>query len=233
MAQGGGLENSSGSHPSALGPHLWYALLWCVCWVVSEVWFRYRYTGRACVPAKGPVLLVANHQSYLDPVLVGIASPRQTGALARHNLFVWPLGWLIRSLGAVPVDRAKGGLAGFKATISMLRQGKTVLVFPEGTRTSDGKLQPFQPGFCLLARRSGATIVPVAINGAFAAMPRGSSFPRPTSIRASFCQPISPQQADEFPDEQLVELVFQRIRDALRRRSNSGLDSEPTRVVRA
>ena len=224
MARSGELENSSSSQPPALGPQLWYALLWCVCWVVSQVWFRYRYTGRARVPAKGPVLLVANHQSHLDPVLVGIASPRQTGALARHNLFVWPLGWLIRSLGAVPVDRAKGGLSGFKATLSMLRQGKTVLVFPEGTRTSDGQLRPFHPGFCLLARRSGATIVPVAINGAFAAMPRGSSFPRPTSIRASFCQPVTPHQADGSSDEQLVELVFQRIRDALRRRSSSELE---------
>ena len=215
-AEGGGPESRSGPQPTALGRTLWYALLWCLCWVVSHVWFGIRFTGRSRVPPTGPVLLVANHQSYLDPVFVGIASRRQTGALARHSLFFWPLGWLIRSLGAVPIDRGRGGAAGFKATLAMLRQGKTVLVFPEGTRTTDGQLQSFHPGFCALARRSGATIVPVAIDGAFAALPRGASLPHPQPIHVSFCQPITQQQATGLADEQLVELVMQRISDAIK-----------------
>jgi 1-acyl-sn-glycerol-3-phosphate acyltransferase len=161
------------------------------------------------------VLLVSNHQSHLDPVLVGIACPRQMSALARHDLFFWPLGWLIRSLGAVPIERGRAGVAGFKATLALLRQGETMLVFPEGTRTADGELQPFLAGFCPLARRSGATLVPVAIRGAFDAMPRGRSFPRPVTIQLRFCEPIAPQQVAQFTDEQIVALVFQRIRDGL------------------
>ncbi len=193
----------------------WYSLLWILCWVVSQVWFRIRCAGRANVPASGPVLLVSNHQSHLDPVLVGVACPRQMRALARHELFFWPLSWLIRTLGAVPIERERNALAGIKTTLKLLKDGEAVLVFPEGTRTPHGKLQPLQPGFCMLARRSGATIVPVAVHGAFAAMPRGSSFPRPKPVRVTFAEPISHLQAAGISDDQLVTLVGRRIRNAL------------------
>jgi len=194
----------------------WYALLWCPCWVISQFWFRYRYTGRGHVSPAGPVLLVANHQSHLDPVLVGIACPRQLKYLARHDLFFWPLGWWIRSLGAVPIDRSRGALTGMKTTLKLLQQGNAVLVFPEGTRTPHGDLQPLLPGFCLLARRSGATIVPVAIQGAYNAMPRGSAFPRPRPIRLTFGEPVTPRQFAQRTDEQLVKLLFERISAAMR-----------------
>ena len=84
----------------------------------------------------------------------------------------------------MPIDRERGGLGGIKTALKILDAGEALLVFPEGTRTNDGRLQPLLPGFCALARRSGATIVPVAINGAFAAMPRGSHFPRPGRSRS-------------------------------------------------
>lgn len=193
---------------------LWYAVLWCPCWAIALVAFRFRSTGREHVPATGPVLLVSNHQSHLDPVLVGIACPRQMRFLARHTLFFWPLSWLIRSLGAVPIDRERG-LGGIKATLKLLGIGEAVLAFPEGTRSRDGRLQPLLPGFCALARRSGATIVPVAIDGAYAAMPRGSRFPRPCPIRLAFAPPVSPTELESLDDTQLVELVTRRIADAL------------------
>jgi 1-acyl-sn-glycerol-3-phosphate acyltransferase len=176
---------------------------------------RFRSTGREHVPATGPVLLVSNHQSYLDPVLVGVACPRQLRSLARHSLFFWPLSWLIRSIGAVPIDRDRGGLGGIKSALKILDGGEALLVFPEGTRTKDGRLQPLMPGFCALARRSGATIVPVAINGAFAAMPRGSLFPRPHPITLTFCPPILSDEQQRLGDTELAELVSRRIAAAL------------------
>ena len=229
-----GPERLSGTRPSTLdarpsGPDprpsssrrsfanwFFYALIWILCWVFCQVWFRFLFTGRAHVPATGPVLLVANHQSHLDPVLVGVACQRQMRALARHSLFVWPLGWLIRSLGAVPIERERSALSGMKTTLKLLKDGAAVLVFPEGTRTPQGKLQPFQPGFCVLARRSGATIIPVAIDGAFTAMPRGSRFPRPRPIKLMFCPPIPPVEQRRRNDDELARLVTARIADAFR-----------------
>ena len=154
-------------------------------------------------PPTGRCLLVSNHQSHLDPVLVGLACPRQLKYLARHDLFFWPFSWWIRALGAVPIDRKRGAVGGMKTTLKLLKQNEAVLVFPEGSRTYDGQLQPLRPGFCLLARRSGATIVPVAIQGAYAAMPRGSTFPA-----------ASPDHARLFSGH------FERGMEAAHRRNN-------------
>ena len=98
-----------------------------------------------------------------------------------------------------------------KTTLKLLDQNEAVLVFPEGSRTYDGRLQPLRPGFCLLARRSGATIVPVAIQGAFAAMPRGSTFPRPRPIALAFAPTITAADYEKLTDEQLVQTVESRI----------------------
>jgi 1-acyl-sn-glycerol-3-phosphate acyltransferase len=193
----------------------WYALLWCPCYAISQVWFRYRFSGKSFVPQTGPVLLVSNHQSNLDPVLVGIACPRQLKYLARKGLFFWPFSLWIRSLGAVPIDRERGAIGGIRVTLDLLKQGNAVLVFPEGSRTPDGKLHPFLSGFCLLARRSGATVVPVAIEGAFDALPRGTAFARPADIRLAFCPPIARQQIDQLADAQLIAIVEAEIARAL------------------
>jgi 1-acyl-sn-glycerol-3-phosphate acyltransferase len=195
---------------------LWYSTLWSACWPISLVWFRYRYTGGHHVPKAGPVLLVANHQSHLDPVLVGLACPRQLKYLARHDLFFWPFSWWIRALGAVPIDRKRGALGGIKTTLKLLDQREAVLVFPEGSRTPDGRLHPLLPGFCLLARRSGATVVPLAISGAYDAMPRGSVFPRPCSISLAFAPRIDCTEYQRLSDEQLTQLVESRITHLLK-----------------
>ena len=199
----------------SLFARLWYAMLWYPCWAVTKLAFRFRWSGAENVPADGPVLIASNHQSHLDPALIGIACPRQLRFLARHTLFFWPLGWLIRSLGAVPIDRTSGR-GGIKATLKLLKEGEPVLVFPEGTRTRDGALQPLHAGFCALARRSKATIVPAALDGAYAAMPRGNRMPRPRPITLKFGRPITAGEYEDLSDEQLVELVNARIREELR-----------------
>jgi 1-acyl-sn-glycerol-3-phosphate acyltransferase len=193
----------------------WYTLIWCPCWVFAKLWFRLRCEGRSHVPPAGRVMVVSNHQSHLDPVLIGVGCPRQLGALARKSLFFWPLGWLIRSLGAAPVDRNGGGISGIKAVLKMLANQDAVLIFPEGTRTRDGQLQPFQAGFAAIARRGGATIVPVAVSGAFEALPRGRIWPRPRPIALSFGAPIAANEIALQSDEQLVELVRARIANML------------------
>ncbi len=196
---------------------LWYSLLWNPCYAISRVLFRYRFMGKANVPLSGPVLLVANHQSNLDPVLVGMASPRQLKYLARQGLFFFPFSLWIRALGAVPIDRDRGALAGIRTTLKLLKENEAVLVFPEGSRTYDGRIQPMLPGFCLLARRSGATLVPVGIDGAFQALPRGAALPRLAEVSLVFGPPITPARYDALSDAELTALVAEEITAAFRR----------------
>jgi 1-acyl-sn-glycerol-3-phosphate acyltransferase len=192
---------------------LWYTLLWGPCYAISQVLFRYRFSGKPHVPLTGPVLLVANHQSNLDPVLIGLACPRQLKYLARVGLFFWPFSWWIRALGATPIDRGSA-ISGIKTTLKLLKDGNAVVVFPEGSRTFDGFMSPLLPGFCILARRSGATIVPAAIDGAFQALPRGAALPRPRRITLAFAPKITREQYAQLSDEELTALVTQRLRDA-------------------
>lgn len=210
-----------------LAAWFWYALLWCPCYAISQVWFRYRFSGKGYVPKTGPVLLLSNHQSNLDPVLVGIACPRQLKYLARQGLFFWPFSLWIRSLGAVPIDRDRGSIAGIRVTLDLLKKDNAVLVFPEGSRTPDGRVHELLPGFCLLARRSGATLVPVAIDGAFEALPRGAVFAKPARIRLAFGPPITKKQVAELSDAELTALVDRRIREA-RERTVGALYARPS-----
>jgi 1-acyl-sn-glycerol-3-phosphate acyltransferase len=181
------------------------------CYALAALFFGFRAFGREHVPPTGPVLVVANHQSNLDPPLVGLALSRQLKYLARHGLFFWPLSWLIRALGAVPLDKKAGGLNGMRTTLNLLKNDEAVLVFPEGSRTHDGKLGPLLPGFCVLARRSGATVVPVAIEGAYDALPRGSTLPRPGQITIVVEPAITPAEVAAMSDEELVTITTERI----------------------
>jgi 1-acyl-sn-glycerol-3-phosphate acyltransferase len=177
--------------------------------------FHFRCAGRQHVPLQGPVLIVSNHQSNLDPVLIGLACPRQLKFFARVGLFFWPFSWWIRALGAVPIDR-ENAIGGIKTTLKLLKHGEAVVVFPEGSRTYDGKMNEMLPGFCMLARRSGAAIVPVAIDGAFEALPRRTAVPRLAEITLVICPRLTPQEVADQSDDQLTDLVVKRISDALR-----------------
>src|SRR6476469_10742493 len=125
----------------------------------------------------GPVILAANHQSYLDPPLVGSVSDRAIFFLARKSLLDgWFFGWILPKLNVIPVDSETGrDRTALKALIRILRAGQGTLVFPEGQRTPDGELQPAQPGLGLVIAKTLAPVVPMRIFGAYDAWPRGSN----------------------------------------------------------
>lgn len=190
----------------------WYWLTSTAIWIGAKLFFRLRTKDRQNVPLEGPVVLLANHQSHLDPPLVGGATKRQLSYLARDTLFKGALGPLIRSYDAVPVDRDGSGLAGIRATLKRLKQGGAVLLFPEGTRTPDGELQPLKPGFIALVRRSRAVIVPLGFDGPHRAWPKGQKLPTLFSpIAMHYGKPISPEEVASLDDEQLLARVAKEI----------------------
>src|SRR5712672_2206923 len=164
-------------------------------WTFFRAFYKY-YCGCSVynsgrVPLKGPVILAANHASFLDPPLVGSALPRDINYLARKSLFRFPvLGWILRSVNAVPVDRDGGGAAGLRAIMDRLHNGGAIILFPEGTRTTDGKLQPARSGIGLTVIKSDAPVVPVRVFGTFEAYGRHLKFPRPHPIAVKYGQPM-------------------------------------------
>lgn len=165
-----------------LAGRFWYDCVYWSSFTFFTFGFSYRREGWAHVPAEGPLLVLANHQSMFDPVLVGLATRRYLSYLARKSLFEQVLlAPLIRSLNAIPIDRGLGK-DGIQAVLNALGQGQAVLVFPEGERTHEGAVQALKPGVSLLIKRVSCPILPVGIAGAFAAWGRQTKVPRPSPI---------------------------------------------------
>ncbi|MDO4570310.1 MAG: lysophospholipid acyltransferase family protein [Planctomycetia bacterium] len=189
-----------------------YYNFWCYAIrIISAVYFRIRYNFEEEFPREGKVVLVANHQSFLDPPLIGIGLPRQAHYMARDTLFRGLLGWHISHLNAYPISRDKNPVAGIKETLKRLKHGEAVLIFPEGTRSEDGELQPFHAGIIAVAKRSGAPIVPCAIDGAHRALPRKAFFPLPRKIVVKYGKIITPEEIREYSEEELLNLLSERV----------------------
>lgn len=174
-------------------PRPWYRFVRHLARVTSWVLFSLRAYGRRHVPAAGGALLVSNHQSFLDPILVSVILNRPVNFLARSTLFVGPFGTLLKSLNAVPIDREGVDRVAFKKAVDLLKAGHLVLIFPEGTRShAGGSLGAFRNGFGVLARRSGVPIVPVAIHESHRAWPRHRWVPLPSPITVLIGPPHAP-----------------------------------------
>ncbi len=179
----------------------------------SLLFFRLRVEGREHYIAAGPGLVCSNHQSYFDPVLVGMTCDRRMNYLARDTLFEVPvLKHLIHFLDAIPINREGSGLAGLKETLRRLKVGELVLIFPEGTRTSDGEVLPLKTGFCSIARRSKSPLIPVGLDGAYHAWPRTAKWPKLDRISVVIGKPILPAEMELLTDDELAAELERRIR---------------------
>ena len=172
-----------------------YFFGWCGFQVLFRGYFRCRVYNAERVPLKGGVVLASNHASYLDPPLIGAGVRRLVNFLARENLFSIPvIGWVLRRWEVVPVDRDGGGAVGLRAILQRLLAGGAIVLFPEGTRTHDGKLQPARSGIGLTVIKSNAPVVPVRVFGMFEAYGRHLRCPRPYRVAVKFGQPMRFEQ---------------------------------------
>jgi 1-acyl-sn-glycerol-3-phosphate acyltransferase len=161
----------------------------------SRLYFRLRIEGRERLPATGPVLIVANHASYLDPPMIGVSASRWVAFLAQAGLAKFgPIRWWLAQCGVTLIDREAPSKDAMRLIADCLRAGEVVGIFPEGTRSADGAVAPFRTGVEFLVRRSGAPVLPVGIDGAYRAFSRRAWLPRPRKIVVRYGQPWSAER---------------------------------------
>jgi len=202
--------------------HRWYDFARTVCFYSLSAAFSLRFPGGQNVPPTGPVLLLANHQSFLDPIFIGVAVPRYMTYLTRETLHKnRSLAGLMTSLGSIPIDHRGFSREGLQQTLHALNRGACIGVFPEGERTRDGTLKPFKPGVSLLINRTKAPIVPAGIAGAYAAFSRHRKLPRlapfflppsEATIAVSVGRPIDASKYEKVSREEMIEDLWQAVR---------------------
>lgn len=206
-----------------LHKRLFYGFVRYTARMVSVLVFDIRCFGRQHTELEGGALILSTHQSHFDPVLIGITFNEQLNYLARRTLFNNRLfGAIITLLDAIELDRDRSGIGGLKETLKRLKGGEKVLIFPEGTRSSDGKISPLKPGFLAVARRSKVPLMPIAIRGAYEALPRGSRFPLRVPLRVAVGAPIEVDEIAELDDDAVLQLIQARLHQCYRTARQQG-----------
>ena len=182
----------------------------------GNILFSFRVVHQERMIDEGPVLLAMNHQSFLDPPLAGISCNRELYTLARDSLFKWPvIGKLLPKINVIPLDRSGNDMSAVKLSIRLIKEGKGMLMFPEGTRTSDGKLQPAQPGIGFIIAKTLVPVVPMRIFGAHEAMPKNGKAFRACPITVVIGEPIYFTQADLVGGRDLYQNLSNRVMAAI------------------
>jgi len=199
--------------------NLSYRLGWLGFRAMYRFYFHWRVFNADRVPQTGGVILASNHASFLDPPLVGSGLHRAINYLARESLFRFPgIGALLRSWQSVPVDRNGGGAAGLKGILDRLLAGGGIILFPEGTRTQDGRLQPARSGIGLVVIKSEAPVIPVRVFGTYEAYGRHLKIPRPRQVAVKYGQPMRFEQlraeAKNCSKARLKE-IYQEVADEI------------------
>ncbi|MHC4199764.1 MAG: lysophospholipid acyltransferase family protein [Planctomycetota bacterium] len=196
---------------------LFYRIAWVFCSAVMRVFFGLRTYGRGRIPRSGGVILAVNHASFIDPVVVGCGLTRPVHYMARATLFRGLFATLIRSLNAFPIARGGADRGAVKEFIRRARAGNVVMLFPEGTRTHDGRVGPIKPGVGALAIRAGAPVVPTYIGGTFDAWPRTRKLPRCVPLSIHFARPIlmdeRPGESKRKRQERIRSEIASRLRE--------------------
>jgi len=184
------------------------SFFWKNCQIIARVGttllFDLKVYGKENVPKTGGALLVANHQSYLDPIAIAVQLKRPVSYLAKSELFENRfLDWLIRKLHALPVRQGQGDVGAVKEVIRRLGEGAMLNIYPEGSRTEDGEIAKLEKGVALIIRKVNVPVIPVAIDGSFDAWRKDWMIFRPHPIRVKFGKPI------DFHDKTAGQIVRQ------------------------
>lgn len=181
--------------------------------IFAQLFFDVRFYGTRHLPRRGGVLLVSNHQSYLDPVLLAIGLDRPLSYMAKSELFKHrAFAWMIRSLNAFPVEQGAGDVGAVKETISRLQEGHVLNIYPEGSRSEDGEMIPLEKGVGLVIRRAKVPVVPAVIDGAHRAWGKNMKFPHCAPVRVMYGPPMDLAGLDR---DEIVQKIDQTLRKML------------------
>ena len=194
-------------------PHPLWKLAQTITRVFTTVMFDLKVYGRDNVPAEGGALMISNHQSFLDPAVLGVQLRRPMSYLAKSELWNNRLfGWLITNLNAFPVRQGAGDVGAIKETISRLQEGHLLNIYPEGSRTEDGELLPIQAGVALVIRKAKVPVIPAVIDGSFGAWPKGRPLPQRYPVRILIGKPM---MLHELKPKEMVEVIDRTFREML------------------
>lgn len=184
--------------------------------ILFPIWFRLRVRGTDRIPKAGGALLLINHQSFLDPLVVGTPLSRPVSYVARDSLFRVPVvGWILRHTYVFPINRRAASGRSIREGVRRLKYGFLLGIFPEGTRGDGRSIQRLRPGFVALIRRAKVPVCPVAVVGSHAAMSREIRLPRPRRVYVLFGEPFRVDEIDRLSQHGKEDKLIAAIRSRL------------------
>lgn len=192
--------------------NVWYRFILALAQVFALAFLRFRALGQHNIPVSGGAIIASNHQSYLDPGLLAIGLTRPINFMARKSLFTanWFFGWLISSINAFPIVRGRFDSSGMREAIRRLKAGRIIVVFPEGTRSSDGNLRELKSGLYFLAQQGGVPVIPAIVDGAFDVWSRHHALPvKLAAVRVIYGKPLAINQFKSPQD--LTRRLYQEL----------------------
>jgi 1-acyl-sn-glycerol-3-phosphate acyltransferase len=202
-----------------------YLMAKVLAWAAFHSWFRLRTRGVEKAPRKGPLIVASNHVSGLDPIIIGLSLRQRIYFLARETLLRGFPGWIMQVAGARPIRRDAADRNAIRTALGFLSDGKTIAMFPEGTRSRDGRVQPVRSGIGMISCRADCPILPVYIGGADRILPRGRYFPRPGPVvflTGPLIRPASLPEGDSAREryDEIARRVHESLLDLERKARN-------------
>jgi len=194
-----------------------YNIFYNLAKLLARMFFTMRVVHSERMLESGPLIIAVNHSSFFDPPLAGICSRRGVYYLARKTLLKWPFfGPLFPAMNVIPVERDGNDMSALREVIKKVKDGNAVLLFPEGTRSLDGRLQPARAGIGLVIAKTGAPVLPMRIFGAYEAFPKNARRFQLSPITVVIGEPI------HFTEEEIAntsretyQILSNRVMDAI------------------
>jgi len=199
------------------GTPLWYSLLRGLAIIIFKVFFAVKIRGKENVPLKGGAILTSNHLSYFDPIVLGLLTPRKINFMAKEELFEnFLFRLLITKLGAFPVKRERVDKTVYQKALDLLKKGELLVLFPEGTRSWEGKLGRLQQGTARIALRANVPLVPVIIRGTEKVLPRGKKMIRLAKIEARIGESLRNKKSKKEDLKTSIERLHKKLENNMR-----------------